>query len=159
MNKNREARRAALERVRAIRQDVIVPKKAQPIFESNPEELLETVERGYLEATIGELLERARTARKVGKRELARRMDTNHARVSQMEGAANLELKSVLEAAGLLEYDVRIALVPREGGRGIGALLKTVEIKRKASRQSQDGVTRDAVKQRTPRARSVSAGD
>ena len=140
MKKISEARRAALERVLAMREDVIIPEKPQPIPETSLEEMLEMVERGYLEATIGQLLEKARTARNVGKRELARRMNTNHSRVSQMEGAVNLELKSVLEAAGLLDYDVRIALVPREGGRGIGAVLKTSEANRKVARKTSETV-------------------
>jgi transcriptional regulator with XRE-family HTH domain len=76
-------------------------------------------------------------ARKIGKRErpvrchlvsktrkLARKMGMNHARVSQIEQATNLELKSVLETAQLLEYDVSISLIPREGGKAFGALLK-----------------------------------
>jgi hypothetical protein len=49
----------------------------------------------------------------------------NHARVSQIEQASNLELKSVLETAQLLKYDVSISLIPREGGKAFGALLKT----------------------------------
>jgi hypothetical protein len=59
------------------------------------------------------------------KRELARKMGMNHARVLQIEQATNLELKSELETAQLLEYDVSISMVPREGGKAFGALLKT----------------------------------
>ena len=126
MKGNREARRAALEQVMRMRDEVITPDgPAREIPETGLEETVKLVARGYLQATIGELLEQARLTRKVGKRELARRMGMNHARVSQIEQASNLELKSVLETAQLLEYDVSISLVPREGGKALGALLKT----------------------------------
>jgi ribosome-binding protein aMBF1 (putative translation factor) len=126
MKKNREERRAALEQVLQMREEVITPDgPKREIPETGLEETIELVARGYVQATIGELLEQARLTRKIGKRELARKMGMNHARVSQIEQATNLELKSVLETAQLLEYDVSISLVPREGGKAFGALLKT----------------------------------
>jgi ribosome-binding protein aMBF1 (putative translation factor) len=126
MKKNREERRAALEQVMQMREEVITPDGPnREIPETGLEETIELVARGYVQATIGELLEQARLTRKIGKRELARKMGMNHARVSQIEQATNLELKSVLETAQLLEYDVSISLVPREGGKAFGVLLKT----------------------------------
>ena len=126
MKKNREARKAALEHVLQMRDEVITPDGPdRTVPETSTETMLEMVEQGYVQATIGALLEQARLTRKVGKRELARKMGRNHARISQLEAATNLELKSVLETADLLEYDVSISLVPREGGLAFGALLKT----------------------------------
>ena len=126
MKKNREERRAALEQVLQMREEIITPDGPnREIPETGLEETMVMVARGYVQATIGELLEQARLTRKIGKRELARKMGMNHARVSQIEQATNLELKSVLETAQLLEYDVSISLVPREGGKAFGALLKT----------------------------------
>jgi ribosome-binding protein aMBF1 (putative translation factor) len=126
MKKNRDERRAALEQVMQMREEVITPDGPnREIPETGLEETMAMVARGYVQATIGELLEQARLTRKIGKRELARKMGMNHARVSQIEQATNLELKSVLETAQLLEYDVSISLVPRDGGKAFGALLKT----------------------------------
>jgi ribosome-binding protein aMBF1 (putative translation factor) len=126
MKKNRDERRAALEQVMQMREEIITPDGPnREIPETGLEETIELVARGYVQATIGELLEQARLTRKIGKRELARKMGMNHARVSQIEQATNLELKSVLETAQLLEYDVSISLVPRDGGKALGALLKT----------------------------------
>jgi ribosome-binding protein aMBF1 (putative translation factor) len=126
MKKNRDERRAALEQVMQMREEVITPDGPnREIPETGLDETMAMVARGYVQATIGELLEQARLTRKIGKRELARKMGMNHARVSQIEQATNLELKSVLETAQLLEYDVSISLVPRDGGKAFGALLKT----------------------------------
>lgn len=57
MKKNLEARRAALERVLVMREDVIVPEKPQPIPETSLEEMLERVERGDLSASTKAKLE------------------------------------------------------------------------------------------------------
>jgi ribosome-binding protein aMBF1 (putative translation factor) len=124
MNKNREARREALQRVIARRDDVIIPKKLTFIPEDAPP--LETIlQAALLEKTVGGLLEDARKERKVSKRELARKLNTVHARVSQMEKASNLELRSILEVARSLGYDVEITLIPQQGGRSLGTVMKT----------------------------------
>ena len=71
MKKGSEARRSALQRVLAMRDDVIVPEKDQPIPETSLEALLEMVERGdHLASTRAKLVafrgQPERTARVVG---------------------------------------------------------------------------------------------
>jgi hypothetical protein len=117
---NREARRAALKRVLNRTDSVIVPKIPVEIPESDPADLLELVEQGYMELKIGALLEDARKTRDIGKRELARSLGTTHGRISTLEKAQNLELKSITEVAGALGFDVQVTLVSRNDGATIG---------------------------------------
>jgi hypothetical protein len=117
---NREARKAALKRVLNRTDSVIVPKIPVEIPESDPADLLELVEQGYMELKIGALLEDARKTRDIGKRELARSLGTTHGRISTLEKAQNLELKSITEVAGALGFDVQVTLVSRNDGATIG---------------------------------------
>jgi Helix-turn-helix domain len=117
---NREARKAALKRVLARRDDIIIPKHPVEIPDEDPSELLERVEKGYMELKIGALLEDARKTRDIGKRELARSLGTTHGRISTLEKAQNLELKSITEVAGALGFDVQVTLVSREDGATLG---------------------------------------
>lgn len=117
---NREARKAALKRVLERRDDIIIPKHPVEIPNEDPADLLERVERGYMELKIGALLEDARKTRDIGKRELARSLGTTHGRISTLEKAQNLELKSITEVAGALGFDVQVTLVSREDGATLG---------------------------------------
>jgi Helix-turn-helix domain len=117
---NREARKAALKRVLARRDDIIIPKHPVEIPDEDPSDLLERVEKGYMELKIGALLEDARKTRDIGKRELARSLGTTHGRISTLEKAQNLELKSITEVAGALGFDVQVTLVSREDGATLG---------------------------------------
>jgi hypothetical protein len=121
--KNREARKAALARVLAMTEDNIIPDVPTFIPEENPDQLLEVVEQAYLSSKIGDLLEMARKQRKVGKRELARALQTSHGRITALEKAVNLELKSITAVAGELGFDVQVSLIPRDGGTSLGAML------------------------------------
>jgi ribosome-binding protein aMBF1 (putative translation factor) len=121
-------RRAMLQAMLEMPEGAIVPKKAQPIETANPEDLLSTIEVGVLAQTIGELLEQARMERGIGVRELARRLNLNHARVKQLEDAGrgrseNIEVQSLARLAKALSYKVRIVLEPEEGGRLLEARL------------------------------------
>ena len=117
--KNPEARKAALAKVLAMREDNIVPEKPMPIPSANPEMLLETVEQAFIASKIGNLLEMARKQRKIGKRELARALQTSHGRISTLENAENLELKSIRAVAEELGFEVQVSLIPRDGGRNL----------------------------------------
>ena len=117
--KNPEARKAALVKVLAMREDNIVPEKPTPIPSANPEMLLETVEQAFIASKIGHLLETARKQRKIGKRELARALQTSHGRISTLENAENLELKSIRAVAEELGFEVQVSLIPRDGGRNL----------------------------------------
>ena len=124
---NREARKAALERVMKCTDDIIIPKGPVFLVESDPADLLETVERGYIASKIGDLLEQARKQRKIGKRELARALQTSHGRISALEKADNLELKSITVVAAELGFDVQISLIPKDGGTSLGAMLHSAK--------------------------------
>ncbi len=98
----------------------VIPKHPVEIPEEDPRDLLERVEQGYMELKIGALLEDARKTRDIGKRELARSLGTTHGRISTLEKAQNLELKSITEVAGALGFDVQVTLVSREDGATLG---------------------------------------
>jgi ribosome-binding protein aMBF1 (putative translation factor) len=117
----RAARRAALAQIRSMGEGVVTPNKPSRIPKAKLETLESDLEAAYIEASIGKLLETARSKRKVGKRELSRKLGTNHARVSQLEGAENLELKSILQVLDSLDFDLELHLIPRKGGEVIRA--------------------------------------
>ena len=54
---NREKRKAALARVLLMREDIIVPNGPVFLVESDPADLLETVERGYMDSKVRDPLE------------------------------------------------------------------------------------------------------
>ena len=100
---------------------VVTPNKPSYIPKANVETLESDLEAAYVETSIGKLLETARSKRKVGKRELSRKLGTNHARVSQLEGAENLELKSILQVLDSLDFDLELHLISRKDGEVIRA--------------------------------------
>ena len=51
-------------------------------------------------------------------------MGTTHGRIGQLESARNLELKSVMETTAALGYDLELSLIPRAGGRTLGAVVR-----------------------------------
>ncbi len=124
MRKNIEARKAAFERVMQMGEGPVLLDESVEIPEEDPNDLERRVNQAYFEATIGELLKTARRERGLGKRELARVMGTTHGRIGQLEHAKNLELKSVMETAAALGYDLELSLIPRAGGRTLGAVVR-----------------------------------
>jgi hypothetical protein len=68
MKKNREKRCTALEQVLQMREEIITPDgPKREVPETGLEETIELVARGYVQATIGELLKQAHLTRKIGK--------------------------------------------------------------------------------------------
>ena len=124
MKRNTEARKASLQRLMKMGESPVIPICPVKTPEANPEELETIVAQGYFEATIGKLLERARRERGVGKRELARTLGTSHGRIGTLENAKNLELKSLLEFASALDYDLELSLIPRSGGHTLGTVMR-----------------------------------
>jgi|GEM_PF-6876788 len=117
-------RTKALEQVLQMGEGPVLPGVPLPeVPTEDPQKLEARVEDGYLHQTVGQLLERARLERGMGKRELARKLGTYHARVSQLEQAENLELKSLLAALNELGYDLELSVIDRESGRTMGAVL------------------------------------
>ena len=121
--KNPEARAAALQWAAQITQAEIDAIPEIEILTENVAELEARVNTGVLEQTIGELLMEARKSRGLGKREFARRLGTNHARISQLEAAGNLELNSILSVLEQLDYDLSIQFISRKDGKVIGAVI------------------------------------
>jgi ribosome-binding protein aMBF1 (putative translation factor) len=93
---NRDKRKAALAAVMQMEEGAVVPNQKQPNPGQSVEHLEAAVESGYLAQTVGELLEQPRKAQGLGKRELARRLQTSHGRVSKLEQSENIELKTGL---------------------------------------------------------------
>jgi ribosome-binding protein aMBF1 (putative translation factor) len=122
---NRNKRKAALAAVMQMGEGQVVPKKKQAIPSQTLEHLESAVESGYLAQTVGQLIEQARKTRGLGKRELARKLATTHGRVSKLEQSGNIELKSLLEVAQTLDYDLSISLIPKEGGASLGTVMKS----------------------------------
>lgn len=118
---SRSARRAALAQIMNMGEGVVTPDKPTFIPHADVNDLVAEVEAGYVELTIGALLEQARSKRKVGKRELSRKLGSNHARVSQLEAAKNLELKSIVQVLDSLDYDLELHLISRHDGEVIRA--------------------------------------
>ena len=52
LDSNREKRKAALTRVLARRDNIIIPSEPVFLVEFDPADLLETVERGYIESKV-----------------------------------------------------------------------------------------------------------
>ncbi len=121
--KNPEARAAALQWATQMTQAEIDAMPATDIPIENITKLEARVKTGVLEQTIGDLLMEARKSRGLGKREFARQLGTNHARISQLEAAGNLELNSILSVLEQLEYDLSIQFISRRDGKVIGAVI------------------------------------
>lgn len=121
---NRARRKAALKTVMQMGEGPVVPLKKRRIPSEPVEKLGATVEAGYLAQTVGELLEKARQTRGLGKRELARRLETTHGRISKLEQSDNIELKSLFAVAQSLGYDLSIGLLPQEGGAMLGTVIR-----------------------------------
>lgn len=124
MSVNRDKRKAALRAAMTMGEGPVVPSKKAKLPSEDVNQLAATVESGYLAQTVGELLEKARQTRGLGKRELARRIGTSHGRVSKIEQSENIELKSLLEVASSLGYDLSISLLPQEGGAVLGTVVR-----------------------------------
>jgi ribosome-binding protein aMBF1 (putative translation factor) len=121
--KNPEARAAALAWAKNVTQDEIDQFANTNIPNEDPTTLETQVNTGVLEQSIGALLTEARKSRGLGKRELARQLGTNHARVTQLEKAQNLELQSILGVLDKLEFDLSIQFVSRHDGKAFGAVI------------------------------------
>ena len=121
--KNPAARAAALEWSQSVTQAELDKLPTTGIRSENPSDLEGRVNTGVLEASIGALLLQARQSRGLGKRELARKLGTNHARVTQLETARNLELHSILGVLDQLEFDLSISFVSRRDGKAFGAVI------------------------------------
>jgi len=81
----------------------------------------ETLQRhlnaALFERSLAQLLRSARAAAGLSLADVAQRLGVTRSRVHQLEHeGANLELHTIQRYASTLGYDVRIVLVPRDGG-------------------------------------------
>jgi DNA-binding Xre family transcriptional regulator len=121
--KSRAKRRAALKALAKQQGDVIVPKKPQALEEANVAGLEELVTAEVQKRQIGELVSSAMAYRRVGVRELGRRVKRSHSQIIALEKSKNLEISTLLTIADSLDFDVELSLKPREGGQTIHAKL------------------------------------
>ncbi len=75
------------------------------------------------QATIGELLERARKEKGETQTSVGKKLGVTRGRMSQRENAKSLPLRDVVLQADALGYDVRLVLEPRDGGKSLEARL------------------------------------
>jgi hypothetical protein len=121
---NRDRRKAALAAAIQLGEGPVEPVHESIVPDQGADYLEEAVTSGFLLHTVGQLIEQARKARGLGKRELARKLATTHSRISRLEQSENLELRSLLAVAQALGYDLSIGLIPREGGPVMGTVIK-----------------------------------
>ncbi len=117
--KNRAKRQAALKALAKQQGDVIVPKKSQPLYEADVDALESLVTAEVQKRQIGELVSSAMAYRRVGVRELGRRVKRSHSQIVALGKSKNLEISTLLTIADSLDFDVELSLKPREGGKAI----------------------------------------
>ncbi len=89
-----------------------------------PDELERTVKAEILARSAGALLRKARETRGKSLSQLGNELGISKGRVHQREQiSANLEMKTILEQAEALEYEVELVLKPKHGGQEIRASL------------------------------------
>lgn len=121
---NRSQRQAALASLAKYQGDVIVPIKPQPLHEADVTNLMTTIKAEAQKRQIGDLVSSALNYRRVGVRALARKVKRPHSQIVALGQAQNMEISTLLTIADSLEFDVEVAFIPREGGRGIKVALE-----------------------------------
>jgi HTH-type transcriptional regulator / antitoxin HipB len=82
------------------------------------EEIAQEVEKAVLETRIGDLLRQARLQRGLTGEQAGKLAGVKRSRVSQIETGGNvLQLQTLVEYAHSLGFDVRLSLIPQNGGR------------------------------------------
>ena len=107
-----------------IRTGLLEAKQNRVIQTTTPEELERTFKAELLARSAGALLRQARENRGKSLSKLGQELGISKGRVHQREQKdANLEIKTILEQAEALEYEVELVLKPKHGGQEIRALL------------------------------------
>lgn len=103
---------------------ILEPKQNQSPQTSTPAELERTFKAAVLARNAGTLLRAARETRGKSLSQLGLELGISKGRVHQREQAkANLEIKTILEQAEALEYEVELVFKPKQGGQEIRAVL------------------------------------
>jgi ribosome-binding protein aMBF1 (putative translation factor) len=107
-----------------IRTGILENQKNKAVETTTPTELERTFKAELLARNAGTLLRQARETRGKSLSKLGSELGISKGRVHQREQAsANLEIKTILEQAEALEYEVELVLRPKHGGQEIRALL------------------------------------
>ncbi len=107
-----------------IRTGILENKQNKTVETITPTELERTFKAELLARDAGTLLRQARETRGKSLSKLGLELGISKGRVHQREQAsANLEIKTILEQADALEYEVELVLRPKQGGQEIRALL------------------------------------
>ena len=93
------------------------PKNAAQGTEVNVAELRQDLNAAVLESVVGEMLRQARLQRGLTGEQAGALFGVKRARVSQMETSGDvLQLQTLVQYAGSLDFDVQLSLIPRNGG-------------------------------------------
>ncbi len=104
-----------------IQTGILENKQSKTVLTTTPSELERTFKAELLARNAGTLLRQAR-GKSLSK--LGLELGISKGRVHQREQAsANLEIKTILEQAEALEYEVELVLRPKQGGQEIRGLL------------------------------------
>lgn len=94
--------------------DVVVGPKGSDDDAYTPEEIEEELREALIASSVGDLLKKARAKRKRSLRDVGKSLGVSHARVQQLEASENVELSTLVRAAGALGYGVKIVLESEE---------------------------------------------
>ena len=90
----------------------------------SPNQLERTFQEALAVKTVGEMIATARAQRQMSARQVAERVNVSHPRVLAVEkSGVDIEIKTLVNYAKALGYDVQLSLKPREGGQEITASL------------------------------------
>jgi hypothetical protein len=91
-----------------------------------PNEIQNAVQTELTVRSVGKLLALAREMQKQSLAEVSKSLNVTRARVHQREQeTANLEVRSLVEQAGALGFDVIVTFKPRKAGRSLSAVLRS----------------------------------
>ena len=84
----------------------------------NPNQLGQVFQEALAVKTVGEMISAARAQRKMSARQVAEQISVSHPRVLAVEKSdVDLEIRTLVNYAEALGYDVQLSLKPREGGQ------------------------------------------
>ncbi len=93
------------------------PKNPAQGTEVKVSELRQELNAAVLESVVGEMLRQARLQRGLTGEQAGALFGVKRARVSQMETSGDvLQLQTLVQYAGSLDFDVQLSLIPRNGG-------------------------------------------
>ena len=93
----------------------------------NPDQLGHAFQEVLAVKTVGKMIAAARAQRQMSARQVAERVNASHPRVLAVEKSGiDIEIRTLVNYAEALGYDVQLSLKPRDGGQEITASLTPV---------------------------------